>query len=85
MSHYGLPPWLSRKESACNVGDTGDMGSIPGLGRSRGFPGEGNGNPFQYSFWDYPMDRGTQQATIHRVPKSQTRLSTHTLEDETYR
>ena len=32
MSHYGLPPWLSRKESACNVGDTGDMGSIPGWG-----------------------------------------------------
>ena len=38
--------------SAC---DAGDLGSIPGLGRS---PGEGNGNPFQYSCLENPMDRG---------------------------
>ena len=82
MSHYGLPPWLSSKESACNAGDIGDTGLIPGLGRS---PGGGNGNPLQYSCWEYPMEGGTEQATIHSVPKSQTRLSTHTLEDETYR
>ena len=39
----GLPWWLSSKESACNAGDPG---SVPGSGRS---PGEGNGNPLQYS------------------------------------
>ena len=43
MFHCELPRWLSGKESACQAGD---MGSIPGLGRS---PGEGNGNPLQYS------------------------------------
>ena len=42
----GLPWWPADKESACNAGDTGDTGSIPGSGRS---PGGGNGNPFQYS------------------------------------
>ena len=42
--------------------DTGDMDSIPGLGRS---PGEGNGNPLQYSFLGNPMDRGTWQVTAH--------------------
>ena len=41
-----LPQWLSGKESACSAGDTGDVGSIPGLGRSSG---EGNSNPLQYS------------------------------------
>ena len=41
----GLPWWLNSKESACNVGD---MGSIPGPGRS---PGEGNGNALQYFAW----------------------------------
>ena len=38
----GLPQWLSGKESACSAGDSGDMGSIPGPGRS---PGEGNSTP----------------------------------------
>ena len=47
------------KESACNVGDPG---SIPGLVRS---PGEGNGNPVQYSCLENPMDRGAWQATAH--------------------
>ena len=42
------------------------MGSIPGLGRS---PGEGNGNPLQYSCLENPMDRGAWQAIIHRVTK----------------
>ena len=45
-NHYGLPQWLSGEESACNTGNPGDMGLIPGLGRS---PGEGHGNPPQYS------------------------------------
>ena len=46
---------LAVKESTCNAGETGDAGSIPGLGR---FPGEGNGNPLQYSCLGNPMDRG---------------------------
>ena len=44
----------------------GDQGSIPGLGRS---PGEGNGNPLQYSCLGNPMDRGASQATVHGVTK----------------
>ena len=51
----------------------GDVGSILGLGRS---PGEGNGNPFQYSCLGNPKDRGAWQATVQGVTKSQTRLST---------
>ena len=43
------------KESARNAGDTGDAGSIPGSGRS---PGEGNGNPLQYSCLENSMDGG---------------------------
>ena len=43
------------KESTCNVGDTREANLIPGSGRS---PGGGNGNPFQYSCLEYPMDRG---------------------------
>ena len=53
LTHYvRLPWWLKVKASASNVGDPG---SIPGLGRS---PGEGNGNPLQYSCLENPMDRG---------------------------
>ena len=57
------------KESACNAGNPG---LIPGLGRS---PGEGNGNPLQYSCLDNPMDRGARRATVHGVTKGGTRLS----------
>ena len=57
------------KESACNAGDPG---LIPGLGRS---PGEGNGNPLQYSCQENPMERGAWQAIVHGLAKSQTRLS----------
>ena len=46
--------------------NAGDMGLIPGLGRS---PGEGNGNPFQYSCLENPMDRGAWWATVHGVAK----------------
>ena len=52
---YGLPLWLSSKETSCNAGDTGDSGSIPGSGRS---PGTGHGNPLQYSCLGNPIDRG---------------------------
>ena len=61
------------KASAYNVGD---LGSIPGSGRS---PGEGNGNPLQYSCLENPIDRGSWQATVHGVAKSQTQLSATSL------
>ena len=51
------------KESACSAGD---LGSIPVLGRS---PGEGNGNPLQYSCLENPMDRGAWWATVHGSQK----------------
>ena len=51
--------------------NTGDVGLIPGLGRS---PSEGHGHSLQYSCLENPMDRGAWQATVHRVAKSQTRL-----------
>ena len=52
--------------------NAGDAGSIPGSGR---FPGEGNGNPLQYSCLENSMERGAWWATAHRVTKSQTWLS----------
>ena len=55
----GFPYGSAGKESACN---TGDLGSIPGLGRS---PGEGNGNPLQYACLGNPMDRRAWWATVH--------------------
>ena len=61
------------KASACNAGD---LGLIPGSGRS---PGEGNGNPLQYSCLENPMDGGAWWATVHRVTKSRTRLNDFTL------
>ena len=60
------------KESNCNAGERGDVGSILGLGR---FPGKGNGNPLQYSCLENPMDRGTWRATVYGVTKSRIRLS----------
>ena len=65
----GFSGGLDGKEPACNAGD---LGSIPGLGRS---PGEGNGYPLQYSCLENPMDRGAWQATVHGVAKSRTRQS----------
>ena len=67
-----LPQWLSRKESDCSAEDTGDPGLISGLGR---YPGEGNGNPLQYSCLENPVDGGAWWATVHGVTKSQTQLS----------
>ena len=60
------------KESACNAGDTGDMGLIPGLGRS---PGEGHGNPLQYSCLENPMDRGALKAAVHGVAQNLIQLN----------
>ena len=64
LCSLGFPGGSVGKESACNVGD---LGSIPGLGRS---PGEGKGYPFQYSGLENSVD-----CIVHRVEKSQTRLS----------
>ena len=68
----GFPGGSEVKASACNAGD---LGSIPGLGRS---PGEGNGNPLQYSCLENPIDGGAWWATVHRVAKSRTQLSDFT-------
>ena len=63
------------KSPPASEGDAGDVGSIPGLGRShRG----GNVNPLQYSCLENPMDRGAWQVILHGVTKSQTRLSDYT-------
>ena len=59
------------KEPACNAGD-GDVGSIPGWGRS---PGEGNSNSFQCSYLENSMGREVRWATVHRVTKSRIQLS----------
>ena len=66
-----LPQWLSGKDSVCNVGTAGDVGSIPDWGRQ---PGGGHGNPFQYSCLENPKDRGAWQATVHGVANLRTRL-----------
>ena len=60
----GFPGGSRGKESACNAGNPG---SIPGPGRP---PGEGHGNPLQYSCLQNPMDRGAWWATVHGVAKS---------------
>ena len=62
------------KESTCSAGGPC---STPGSGR---FPGEGNGNPLQYSCLENPMDRGAWHATLHGISKGRTRLSDLTTE-----
>ena len=67
----GFPGGAPSNETACRAGDIKYTDSVPVSGR---FPGKWHGNPFQYSCLENPMDRGTRQATVHRVPKGQTRL-----------
>ena len=62
--HTGFPGGSVGKESACNAGDTRDVGSIPGLGRSFG---KGHGSPLEKT-----TDRGARRVTVQRVTKSQT-------------
>ena len=69
MCHFRFPGGSDGKESAQSAGDPG---LIPGLGRS---PGEGNGNPSQYSCLENSMDRGAWRAIVHGVPESPTLLS----------
>ena len=59
----GFPGGSEGKESACNAGD---LGSISGWARA---PGEGSGNPLQYSCLGNPMDRGAWQATVHGMTR----------------
>ena len=66
-----FPLWLGCKESICDAGDTGDMGSIPGSGRS---PGGGHGNPLQYPCLENSMDRRAWWATVHGIAQSSTLL-----------
>ena len=62
----GFPGGSDGKEPTWNAGD---LGAVSGLGR---FPGEGNGNPLQYSGLDNPRNRGAWRATVHGVAKSWT-------------
>ena len=64
----GLPWYSDSKASACNVGD---LGSISGSER---YPGEGHGNPLQYTCLENPMDGGAWWTAVHGVAKSWTRL-----------
>ena len=66
MRVHGLLRWLSGKESTCNAGDSG---LIPGSERS---PGEGHGNPLQYSCLENPTDKAAWQASVHGVVQSDT-------------
>ena len=68
----GFPDGTVVKNLPANVGDTRDVGLIPG---SRSFPAGGNGNSLQYSYLENSMDRGAQQAVVHGVAKNQTQLS----------
>ena len=70
----GFPGGSAGKEWSCNVGD---LGSIPGLGRS---PGEGKGYPLQYSGLENSMD-----CTVHGVAKSRTQLSDFHFQNDLYK
>ena len=64
--YAGLPGGSVVKNMPIDAGDEGDAGLICGLGRS---PGEGNGNPLQYSCLENPMDRGAWQALVYGVTR----------------
>ena len=66
------------KNPPANTGAIGDLGLIPGSGRS---PGGGNGNPLQFSCLENPMDRGAWWAIVHGVTKNQMQLSWHSTHD----
>ena len=67
-----MPGGAEVKNPPANTGDARDMGLTPGSGRS---PGEGNGNPLQYSCLENSVDRGALRATVHGVTKNWIRMS----------
>ena len=73
LSQEGFPGGPDGEESTCPAGDAGDPGAIPGSGRS---PGEGNGNPLQYSCLGNPTDRGAWG--LQSVGSDRTELTHHT-------
>ena len=75
--HMSFPGGSDGEEYACNAGDSG---LIPGSERS---PGEGNGNPLQYSCLENPMDRGAWQPRVHGLTKSHTPLTLSLLRTTT--
>ena len=70
------PSFPGGSDSRASARNVGDLGLIPGSGRS---PGEGNGNPLHYSCLKNSMDKGAWQATVHGIGKSQTQLSSFTF------
>ena len=70
--NQGFPGDSVVKNLPADAGDSGDVGSISGSGRSSG---DGNDNPLQYSRLENPMDRGAWWAAVHRVTESRTQLS----------
>ena len=72
---YLTQDFLGGLDGKASVYNVGNLGSIPGSGRS---PGEENGNPLQYYCLENPMDKGAWQTTVHGVRKSRTRLSDFT-------
>ena len=76
-SFYLNSPYRQGDTAAKNLpANAGDTVLIPGLGR---FPGEGNGNPLQYSCLENPKDRGAWWAIVHGVAKSQTQLNNNCI------
>ena len=75
MIRKKFPRGTVLKNSPASAGDTGDTGSVPGLG---GSPGERNGHPLQYSCLENSMDGRTWQATVHGIAKSRS-VEAHTL------
>jgi len=68
----GLSRWLVVKNLPADARDLRDIDSVPGSGRS---PGEGHGNPLQYSCLENPLDRESWRAAVHRVTERWSRLS----------
>ena len=72
MHTFGIPGDSVVQSLPTNAGDTGDAGLVAGSG---GAPGEGNGNPLQYSCLENSTERGARWASVHEVAESRTRLS----------
>ena len=76
QDNKGFPDGIVVKNLPANAENAGNLGLIPGSGRSVEV---GHGNPLQYSCLNNPMDGGAWEATVHRVAKSWTRLSDFTF------